>query len=96
VVAALQRAQVDTVLMADDPSSTDTLWIGPDSPPPSEPIRSNCGLPGSTSRCGCALTALLRAIVGTDAGSCWWAHEVPLEHGTVRCFRYADASTRTV
>ena len=30
VVAGLQRGQVDTVLMVDDPSATGELWIGPE------------------------------------------------------------------
>src|SRR3954451_9983364 len=32
VVARLQRGQADTVLLVDDPSSTDMLWIAPDDP----------------------------------------------------------------
>lgn len=96
VVSALQRGQVDTVLLVDDPSSTDELWIGPEAGQVSvaaeeltamgvrEPVRVR------------ADAALLRAVVGTDAALVLVpAGTVPLPHGIGAVLRYADAGTRT-
>jgi hypothetical protein len=97
VVAALQRAQVDTVLIVDDPSSTDTLWIGPDDATSialDERQLRQTGV-NAPERVR-ADAALLRAIVGTDASLVLVGpDEVPLEHGIGALLRYADASTRT-
>ncbi|SCL25593.1 hypothetical protein GA0070616_3134 [Micromonospora nigra] len=95
VVAALQRGQVDTVLLVNDASSTDTLWIGPDDPtqvaadaqtlralgvPQPQQVRADAGL--------------LRAIAGTDADLVLVGpDDAPLEHGIGAVLRYADAST---
>lgn len=66
-VNALQRGQVDTMLLIDDPSSTLTLWIGPE---PTHLARD----PGALHAMGVerpeevrADAALVRALVGTDA-----------------------------
>ncbi|MDG4826319.1 Vms1/Ankzf1 family peptidyl-tRNA hydrolase [Asanoa sp. WMMD1127] len=92
VVAALQRRQVETVLMVNDLSSTDTLFIGRDDPSlialdadtliaegVEDPLRVR------------ADQALLRAITGTDAELVLVGpDEAPLEHGIGAVMRWAD------
>lgn len=95
VVGALHRGQVDTVLLADDPSSTDELWIGWDDPSlvavDAQTLRA-AGVP-QPERVR-ADAALLRAIVGTGAQLVLVGpDEVPLEHGIGAVLRYADAAT---
>jgi hypothetical protein len=95
VVAALQREQAEAVLIVDDPSSTDELWIGPEPAQlaldaaqlramgVAQPVRER------------ADAALIRALacgggelvlVGPD--------DAALRHGVGAILRYADASTR--
>ena len=94
VVAALQRSQVDTMLIVDDPSSTATLWIGPDptaialSPEElwamavTEPVQVR------------ADAALVRALTATDAAvTLVGPDEVPLEDGIGAVLRYVDTGT---
>lgn len=95
VVTRLQRGQIDTVLLVNDRSSTDELWIGPDDPTliatdPQELRQSGVAEPQRVR----ADAALLRAIAGTGAHLVLvGAGEVPLEHGIGAVLRYADAST---
>ncbi|MFI5891327.1 hypothetical protein ACIA5D_14585 [Actinoplanes sp. NPDC051513] len=68
VVVSLRDGRVEQVLLVDDPSSTDRLWIGPGDP------RLIASEPGALSAAGVrpvevrADAALLRAVVGTGAG----------------------------
>ncbi|MEN3613777.1 ROK family protein [Plantactinospora sp. ZYX-F-223] len=95
LVSTLQRGQVDTVLLVNDSSSTDTLWIGPDDPSliavDEETLRDAGVQEPQKVR---ADAALLRAIVGTGARLVLVGPgEAPLEHGVGAVLRYADAST---
>ncbi|HEX3003527.1 MAG TPA: Vms1/Ankzf1 family peptidyl-tRNA hydrolase [Angustibacter sp.] len=97
VVEALRRAQVDELLLRDDPTSTLTLWVGP------EPLQL-----GSTADEVTALgvdqpqevradIALARAVVGSDAGVTLWDvdtdGEVDLTGGVAALLRWSDPST---
>ena len=95
VVTRLQRGQADTVLLVNDESSTDKLWIGPDDPSlvaseESELRESGIDDPIQVR----ADAALLRAIVGTDADLVLVSSdEVQLSHGIGAVLRYADGDT---
>ncbi|WP_250031186.1 baeRF2 domain-containing protein [Paractinoplanes maris] len=92
VVARLQRGQADAVLLNDDQSSTDKLWIDPDDPTVvavdeqalreagvQQPLRVR------------ADAALVRAIAGTGAQLFLVTPEqVRLEHGIGAVLRYPD------
>ncbi|PZF98997.1 baeRF2 domain-containing protein [Micromonospora deserti] len=95
VVAALQRNQVDTMLIVDDPSATGELWIGPE---PTE-IATD---PGQLTAMSVADpeqvradAALVRALVGTDAElTVLGPDEAPeLTDGVGAVLRYVDAGT---
>jgi hypothetical protein len=96
VVTRLQRGQVDTVLLVNDPSSTDTLWIDPDDPTVvavDEAMLRQSGIEPQRVR---ADAALLRAIAGTSAQLVLVEPgEVSLEHGIGGVLRYADAASAT-
>jgi len=92
VVTRLQRAQADTVLMINEPWSTDKLWIGPDDPTlvsvDPQPLRDSGVEEPRQVR---ADAALLRAIVGTDAQLVLVTpDEVELEHGIGAILRYGS------
>jgi hypothetical protein len=90
VVTRLQRGQADTVLLSNDPSSTDRLWIGLDDPSLIAADPQLLHDPVSVR----ADAALLRAIVGTDAELVLVTpDEVTLEHGIGAILRYADGAT---
>jgi hypothetical protein len=95
VVARLQRGQVDTVLLVNDQSSTDTLWIAPDDPAlvsVDDHLLREAGV--TEPRNVRADAALVRAIAGTGADLVLIeAGEAALEHGIGAVLRYADAST---
>jgi hypothetical protein len=95
VVARLQRGQVDTVLLVNDQSSTDTLWIAPDDPTlvsVDDHVLREAGV--DDPRKVRADAALVRAIVGTGADLVLIEPgEAPVEHGIGAVLRYADAST---
>ena len=95
VVARLQRGQVDTVLLADDPSSTDMLWIAPDDPAlvsVDDHVLREAGV--TDPRKVRADAALVRAIAGTGASLVLLAPgEAELEHGIGAVLRYADAGS---
>ncbi|MDG4828305.1 Vms1/Ankzf1 family peptidyl-tRNA hydrolase [Solwaraspora sp. WMMD1047] len=95
VVAALQRGQVDTVLLVNDNSSTDTLWVGPDDPTHlAVDEESLTALGVRDPQRVRADAALLRAIAGTDAQLVLVEpDDAPLEHGIGAVLRYADATT---
>jgi hypothetical protein len=95
VVDRLQRGQVDTVLLVDDQSSTDTLWIAPDDPmlvAVDDNVLREAGVDDPQKVRADA--ALVRAIAGTGADLVLLEPgEAPLEHGIGAVLRYADAST---
>jgi len=98
VVTRLQRGQADTVLLVNDPTSTDKLWIGPGDPglvavDPEFLRESGVDEPVQVR----ADAALLRAIVGTDADLVLVEPaEVELEHGIGAILRYPDGNTAAV
>jgi hypothetical protein len=95
VVTRLQRGQVDTVLLVDDQSSTDTLWTAPDDPTlvsVDDHVLREAGVdhPEKVR----ADAALVRAIAGTSADLVLIEpEEAPVEHGIGAVLRYADASS---
>jgi hypothetical protein len=95
VVSALQRDQVDTMLIVDDASADGELWIGPE---PTE-IATDPGQLRDMSVADPqkvrADAALLRALIGTDAELTVLApEEAPeLTDGVGAVLRYVDAST---
>jgi hypothetical protein len=95
VVARLQRGQVDTVLLVDDQSSTDTLWITPDDPTLislDDHVLREAGVTDPLKVRADA--ALVRAIAGTGADLILIGPgEASLEHGIGAVLRYADASS---
>jgi hypothetical protein len=92
VVTALQRGQVDTVLMIDDPTSTERLWIGP------EP-HEIAGDPAFLRESGVtnpqqvrADAAIARALAGTGGAIVLVGpDETDLSGGVAALLRYADA-----
>ncbi|GAA1853806.1 baeRF2 domain-containing protein [Asanoa iriomotensis] len=95
VVAALQRRQVETVLMVNDLSSTDTLFIGLEDPSLVAMDADTLRVEGVEDPLRVrADQALLRAITGTDAALVLVGpDEVPLEHGIGAVMRWADQRT---
>jgi hypothetical protein len=95
VVTHLQRGQVDTVLLVNDLSSTDTLWIDPDDPTllsVDDHVLREAGVQNPLKVRADA--ALLRAIAGTGAHLILVGpEEVPLDDGIAAVLRYADASS---
>jgi hypothetical protein len=95
VATRLQRGQVDTVLLVDDQSSTDTLWIAPADPTlvsVDDHVLREAGVDDPQKVRADA--ALVRAIAGTGADLLLiQPGEAPLEHGIGAVLRYADAST---
>ncbi|GIF11332.1 Vms1/Ankzf1 family peptidyl-tRNA hydrolase [Actinoplanes teichomyceticus] len=92
VVTYLSRGQVDTLLMIDDPSSTERLWIGPEphelSDDPELLRESGINHPPLVR----ADAAMLRALVGTDASIVLCdPDEHDLQGGVAALLRYADA-----
>lgn len=94
VVTRLQRGQVDTVLLVDDPSSTDTLWVAADDltlVAVDEGLLRDSGV-RDPQRVR-ADDALVRAIAGTGADLMLIGPgEATLEHGIGGVLRYADGS----
>ncbi|WP_127502714.1 Vms1/Ankzf1 family peptidyl-tRNA hydrolase [Actinoplanes solisilvae] len=95
VVTRLQRGQADTVLLVNDESSTDKLWIAPDDVTlisvDDQPLREAGVTDPLLVR---ADAALVRAIAGTGAQLILIEPgEVDLEHGIGAVLRYADASS---
>jgi hypothetical protein len=95
VVTRLQRGQADTVLLVNDASSTDKLWIGPGDPSlvsvDAQMLRESGVDEPQQVR---ADEALLRAIAGTGADLVLvQPDEVQLEHGIGAVLRYGDGDT---
>ncbi|MCW3818075.1 Vms1/Ankzf1 family peptidyl-tRNA hydrolase [Micromonospora sp. DR5-3] len=95
VVSALQRNQVDTMLIVDDPSATGELWVGPEPTEIATDPRQLEAMSVADPQRVRADAALLRALVGTDADLTVLApEEAPeLTDGVGAVLRYVDAST---
>lgn len=94
VVLRLQRGQADTVLMVDEPSSTDRLWIGPGDSSLIAYEESDLRESGIEPIRVRADQALLRAIVGTDAELVLvQPGQVELAHEIGAILRYNDGDT---
>ncbi|SCL35778.1 hypothetical protein GA0070616_5315 [Micromonospora nigra] len=95
VVAALQRNQVDTMLIVDDPSAVGELWIGPQptdiATDPGQLAAMSVAQPQRVR----ADAALVRALVGTDAKlTVLGPDEAPdLTDGVGAVLRYVDPAT---
>jgi hypothetical protein len=94
VVDALRRAQVDTILLHDDPTATTELWVGP------EPLHLGlaeadlAALGVAEPRQDRADAAIVRALVATDASIVLVPAGGPsLRDGIGALLRYADAAT---
>lgn len=94
VVEALQKAQVDALLVTADFDDDSPLWIGPD---PLQVATSESGLAAmgvEDGRQTRADAALLRAAVASDAGVVVMpGGRIDLTDGVGALLRYADAST---
>jgi hypothetical protein len=86
---------VDTLLIVDDPSSTERLWIGPDPTDIATKPDDLAAVAGSDPRQVRADAALVRALVGTDAAiTVLGPEEAPeLADGVGAVLRYVDAGT---
>ncbi len=95
VVEALRRAQVETLLLQDDPSSTTTLWTSAEDPAlvaTTAVELTDLGVAAPVQDRADAV--LLRALAGTDAGIVLTPQGGPqLTDGVGAVLRYADAST---
>lgn len=92
VVAALRQAQVETLLIVDDPSSTATAWIGPEPAHLALTADELTGL-GVTAPTQVRLdAALLRAAAGTDASVVTLAPgQLDVPSGLAATYRYPTA-----
>ncbi|WP_281357566.1 Vms1/Ankzf1 family peptidyl-tRNA hydrolase, partial [Micromonospora maritima] len=95
VVAALQRNQVDTMLIVDDASADGELWVGPDPTEIATDPAQLAGMSVADPQKVRADAALLRALIGTDADVTVLApEEAPeLTDGVGAVLRYVDAGT---
>ncbi|MFG3417491.1 Vms1/Ankzf1 family peptidyl-tRNA hydrolase [Micromonospora sp. NPDC049460] len=95
VVSALQRNQVDTMLIVDDPSATGELWIGPDPTAIATDPRQLADMSVRDPEKVRADAALVRALVGTEAElTVLGPDEAPeLADGVGAVLRYVDAAT---
>jgi len=93
-VAALRRAQVQTLVLRDDPSSTARLWAGPDALQLGTDRAEVADLGVDSPYQARADEVLLRALVGSAAGVTIVPGDEPqLADGVGAVLRYADAST---
>ncbi|GAA4577248.1 Vms1/Ankzf1 family peptidyl-tRNA hydrolase [Micromonospora coerulea] len=95
VVYALQRNQVENMLIVDDASANGKLWIGPGPTEIATDPDQLAGMSVADPQRVRADAALLRALVGTDAELTVLApEEAPeLTDGVGAVLRYVDAST---
>ncbi len=97
VVEALRRAQVDELLLRDDPTSPLTLWIGPEPLQVAATSDEVTALGVERPQQVRADVALVRAVVGSDAGVTLWdadtGGEVELTGGVGAVLRWSDSST---
>jgi len=94
VLTALQRAQADTVVLSDDPSSPLRAWIGPKPLQVAETAEDLAAMGVSEPRQDRYDSAMLRAVAGSDAELLITpnAHEY-VQDGIGALLRYADEST---
>ncbi len=94
VVEALQKAQVDTLVLSDDPSSTLTAWVGPEPLQLALSREDMTGLGVADPRQDRLDAALVRALAGSAASLLITpdAHDY-LPDGVGALLRYTDAST---
>ncbi|SIM66497.1 Vms1/Ankzf1 family peptidyl-tRNA hydrolase [Micromonospora cremea] len=95
VVRALQRNQVDTMLIVDDPSANGELWVGPEPTEIAVDPGQLAAMSVNDPQRVRADAALVRALVGTDAAlTVLGPDEAPeLTDGVGAVLRYVDAST---
>ncbi|WP_326553745.1 baeRF2 domain-containing protein [Micromonospora sp. NBC_01813] len=93
VIGALQRAQVDTMLLVDDPSSTQRVWIGPEPTQIALDPAQLTAMSVAEPREVRADAALLRALAATDADLVLVGQEAELDGGVGAVLRYADPVT---
>ncbi|MCZ7437973.1 Vms1/Ankzf1 family peptidyl-tRNA hydrolase [Micromonospora sp. WMMC241] len=95
VVAALQRNQVDTMLIVDDASADGELWVGPEPTEIATDPAQLADMSVADPQRVRADAALLRALIGTDADLTVLApEEAPeLTDGVGAVLRYVDAGT---
>ncbi|MEV4544519.1 hypothetical protein GA0070609_2170 [Micromonospora echinaurantiaca] len=95
VVSALQRNQVENMLIVDDPSANGQLWIGPEPTEIATDPRELSAMSVTDPAKVRADAALVRALVGTDAElTVLGPDEAPeLVDGVGAVLRYVDAST---
>ncbi|MFI5486302.1 Vms1/Ankzf1 family peptidyl-tRNA hydrolase [Micromonospora echinaurantiaca] len=95
VVSALQRNQVENMLIVDDPSANGQLWIGPEPTEIATDPRELNAMSVTDPAKVRADAALVRALVGTDAElTVLGPDEAPeLVDGVGAVLRYVDAST---
>jgi hypothetical protein len=96
VLTALQRAQADTVVLSDDPSSPLRAWIGPEPLQVAESAEDVAAMGVSAPRQVRFDSAMLRAVAGSDAE----LMITPNAHGYVQdgigaLLRYTDEATPT-
>ncbi|MEU4399450.1 baeRF2 domain-containing protein [Micromonospora orduensis] len=95
VVSALQRNQVDTMLIVDDPSANGELWIGPEPTEIAVDPGQLAAMSVTDPQRVRADAALVRALVGTDAAlTVLGPDEAPeLTDGVGAVLRYVDPGT---
>ncbi|MFF5056443.1 Vms1/Ankzf1 family peptidyl-tRNA hydrolase [Micromonospora sp. NPDC000663] len=95
VVSALQRNQVDTMLIVDDPSANGELWIGPEPTEIAVDPGQLAAMSVTDPQRVRADAALVRALVGTDAAlTVLGPDEAPdLVDGVGAVLRYVDPGT---
>jgi hypothetical protein len=93
-VAALRRGQVETLLLADDPTATTTAWVGPE-PVHLALVAGDLAAFGVTEPAEDRLdAALVRAAAGTHAGIVTVTPgQLDLTDGIGAVLRYADAGS---
>lgn len=95
VVSALQRNQVDTMIIVDDPSANGELWIGPEPTAIAVDPGQLAAMSVADPQRVRADAALVRALVGTDAAlTVLGPDEAPeLADGVGAVLRYVDPGT---
>jgi hypothetical protein len=93
-IDALRRAQVDTLIVVDDPTAEGTLWVGSEPTLLSESADQLRVLGDDRPAQDRADAALVRAAVGTGAAMLVAAQgQVEAKDGVGAVLRYADAAT---
>lgn len=94
VLAALQRAQVDTLVVVDEPTARVHAWVGPEATQLARDAEDLHGLGVDTPQPDRLDAAMLRALAGTSGSLLTVpADDLSLPDGVAALLRYADAST---